>query len=295
MVCPDPAKVTGSGFNIGRIKHSTGEQTMGQQQVSRWIEWLDLRLRRPSVPIQAPVAGAALIKGVAGRGLEMFILPGDLISDALAAHGVWEPLLTQRLLEAAQAGGLLVEVGANLGYFALLWAAVQPANRVIALEPAPRNLALFQANVARNGLDRQISVLPVAAGPRVALVPFDLGPPAQTGWGGVVADPAQASAPTQVVTVPLDDLLAEVGEIAVLKIDVEGFDTQVLAGCRRLLCEQRVRMIYYEQNHPRMAALGVDPQEAQRLLTELGYRAEPLASDCPEVVEWMAQPAVPAP
>lgn len=233
---------------------------------------------------------AVLIRGVAGLGLEMYVVPGDIISDALAATGRWEPTLTQQILERASHGGLLVEVGANLGYFSLLWAAVNPANRALALEPAPRNVALFQASIARNGLAQQITLLPVAAGPRLALLPFDLGPKAQTGWGGVVQEPDRAVAPTQVVVVPLDELLAEVPKIAVLKIDVEGFDTLVLEGCRRLLGEQRVEVIYYEQNHPRMAALGVDPNRAQALLAELGYETQVFHTDCPEVVEWIARP-----
>ncbi|QIK36799.1 FkbM family methyltransferase [Caldichromatium japonicum] len=241
----------------------------------------------------APAAsspGPVLISGMAGKDLAMYIVPGDIISDALAASGLWEPELTQRLLAQAQEGGLLVEVGANLGYFSLLWAQAHPANRVIALEPAPRNIELFRASIACNGLSGRVSLLPVAAGPRLALMPFDLGPEVQTGWGGVVWDEARALSPTQVVVVPLDELLAEIPQIAVLKIDVEGFDTLVLEGCRRLLSERRILTLYYEQNHPRMAALGIDPGRAHSLLAELGYETWPLETSCPEVMEWIARP-----
>lgn len=94
---------------------------------------------------------------------------------------------------------------------------------------------------------------------------------------------------------PLDQILADIPRIDVLKIDVEGFDTLVLEGCRRLLTEKRVSTIYYEQNHPRMAALGLDAGRAQDFLNEVGYQTQVLDEASSEVVEWVARPrAAPA-
>ena len=56
----------------------------------------------------------------------MQLVPGDVISDYIAFTGEYEPHLTRRVLALARHGGTLVDVGANLGYFALLWAAANP-------------------------------------------------------------------------------------------------------------------------------------------------------------------------
>ena len=116
-------------------------------------------------------------------GNSIFVLPGDIISDSLLATGVWEAELTERLIEDARKGGLMVEVGANLGYFSLLWALLNPTNRVIALEPSPRNLGLFQRSIAASGLAPRIDLLPIAAGNAFGITAFDLGPDAQTVLG----------------------------------------------------------------------------------------------------------------
>lgn len=237
----------------------------------------------PPAPGGWPVAPLAL-----APGCRLAIVPGDIISDAIAATGVWEIALSERLVALAGDGGTLVEVGANIGYFTVLWAAQGPSCRVLAFEPAWRNLALLRENVQANGLQAQVDILPIAAGRRLELARFDLGPIEQTGWGGLVNDGRAGT--VAVVVVPLDALLPAPTQVAVLKIDVEGADTWVLEGCRGMLSERRVRHVFYEQNHPRMAALGIDPGAAERFLSEVGYAARPITPSDHEVVEWEAWP-----
>src|ERR1700712_2741202 len=66
--------------------------------------------------------------------VKMDLVPGDVISDCIAFTGVYEPVLTRRLVEMAQQGGTLIDIGANLGYFSLIWAACKPSNKCIAFE-----------------------------------------------------------------------------------------------------------------------------------------------------------------
>lgn len=250
--------------------------------------WL-LSANTPVTALIGPPENEPMVTLAHAPRLQLLVVPGDLVSNALLTSGVWEPELSAALLADATRGGLLVEVGANLGYFSLLWAEAAPDNRVIAFEPAPRNLGLMRRSIALNNLGDRIRLLPVGAGPSLALMSFDLGPPEQTGWGGVVRDPAHAVQPADIVTVPLDALLANVPRVEVLKIDVEGFDTEVLDGCQTLLRERRIGRVYYEQNHPRMAAIGVARGRAAAILAASGYRTWRMG-DAGEVEEWVAEP-----
>ncbi len=221
-------------------------------------------------------------------GLQMELHPGDIISDCIHAHGVWEEALSQRLLAIARdSGGLLVDVGANLGYFSLLWAKSRADNQVLAFEASPRIYPKLFRNVALNGLDRQISSLPTALGDRLGVLDFVLGPEKQTGWGGLLNDPNQASC--KVVCTRLDELAPD-AHIRVLKIDVEGADTLVLKGCEQLLRRRQIDEIVYEQNAPRMSRLGIEPGEARTYLESLGYAVEPIAEPDAAVSEWRAVP-----
>ena len=232
-------------------------------------------------------------RGVALRyapGARMDLVRGDGISDAIARNGVWEPDVTRELLALAAGGGTFVQVGANLGYFPLLWAAARPDNTAYAFEPVERNVGLLRRNVRQSGLVDRVHVLPVAAGGKTEIAWFDDGPTEQTGWGGLAGASTQYGSRTSVVVVRLDDLFPD-RVIDVLMVDTEGADTWVLAGAERLLREKRVRALYYEQNKPRMRLLGIPEGESERFLERVGYRPVRMSDPAADVAEWRAAPA----
>jgi FkbM family methyltransferase len=211
------------------------------------------------------------------------LVPGDVISGCIAFNGFYEWSLTKRIAQAAGGGGLFVDVGANMGYFSLLWVGLSRSNKAIAFEAAPRNIVLFQNNVEQNHLEDRITIVSKAVSDRAGRTAFDLGPADQTGWGGFSTNSATA---TVVPTVRLDEELPD-AKIDVLKIDTEGADTLVLLGCERLLRNRRIQIIYFEQNEPRMKALGVTANTAQSFLHGHGYNCRPLGSNRNE---WLAYP-----
>jgi hypothetical protein len=79
-------------------------------------------------------------------------------------------------------------------------------------------------------------------------------------------------------------------DIDLLKVDIEGADAWALVGCERLLRERRVREIWFEQNKPRMKALGVAEDEAQGFLRSVGYNPRPRSDPRGELVDWSAVP-----
>jgi FkbM family methyltransferase len=242
------------------------------------------RLYRPPAPRWRPLYQAAPLRFAPDVSMEL--IPGDVISDSIAFTGVWELQLSRHVLRLARAGGTLIEVGANLGYFTLLWAAANPANRAFAFEASPRNVELLSRNVARNGFDSRVQVIPKAAGKEAGAFAFDPGPPDQTGWGGFAAGGA-----ITVDVVRVDEAAEYPPEVALLKVDVEGADAWALMGCERLLRERRVRQVRFEQNKPRMTALGVPEDEAQRFLRSVGYAPRPESDPSQRRVEWSAAPA----
>ena len=78
-----------------------------------------------------------------------------------------------------------MDVGANMGYFSLLWAGLNPRGHVIAFEAASRNINLATHNIEESGLADRITLVPKAAGHRTCTVHFNTGPTDQTGWGGI--------------------------------------------------------------------------------------------------------------
>lgn len=91
--------------------------------------------------------------------------------------------------------------------------------------------------------------------------------------------------------VRVDDVIPSDGPIALLKVDIEGADSWALMGCDRLLKRRAVAEIWYEQNKPRMRALGIPLDLAQEYLRSVGYTPSPQGNPAAEMVEWSAVPA----
>jgi FkbM family methyltransferase len=212
------------------------------------------------------------------------LVPGDIISGSIAFTGFYDLALTRRIRTLSIEGGLMVDVGANLGYFSLLWAAGNKENRAVAFEPSPRNLQHLARNIQANALDSRISIRPCAASHCHGSLMFDPGPEVQTGWGGLVASPSHSS--VEVAVTKLDSEFSDI-PIDLLKIDVEGADTWVLRGCESLLARRLIKKIVFEQNRSRMTALGIHPEEAASLLRSAGYECVSLDST---EESWLAIP-----
>ena len=220
---------------------------------------------------------------------KMELSPRDEGHGEIAFTGLYELALSRRVAAEAQRGGLLVDVGANYGYFTLLWLAGAARNRALIFEASPANHAALCGNIERNHCDDRVEIHKAAAGRESGTARFSLGEPGQTGWGGIAT--REGAAETVVPMTTLDETIAADVIVDVLKIDVEGADTWVLQGAKKLLSEKRIRQIYFEQNHERMKALGVAQDEAADFLRSAGYKPSILAGEGSHIVEWQASPA----
>jgi FkbM family methyltransferase len=156
-------------------------------------------------------------------------------------------------------GDIFIDVGSNIGTYTI-WAAEQGAD-VIALEPAQDTFELLKGNIALNGY--RVEAIQAAAGAASGTARFTSGRDC-----GNRLDPAGS------VEVPVVTLDAIIGDrtVAGLKIDVEGFELDVLLGCGRALSEQRIMLIQLEWNRTSQGAVGADRRPAADLLATHGYR-----------------------
>jgi FkbM family methyltransferase len=148
------------------------------------------------------------------------------------------------VLHFLRAGDLFVDVGANIGSYSLLATAGAKAE-CIAFEPGAAAFAWLERNVLLNGVGARTELHQRAVGGRVGTV-------ALTRDGDtlnrVVTDPVADALPTDSVSLTtLDAALA--GRVPILaKIDVEGFETEVLNGATETLAAPALRALLLEVN-----------------------------------------------
>jgi FkbM family methyltransferase len=197
----------------------------------------------------------------------------DRIARETCLTGYYEPPVTRVFLSQLRSGGVVVDAGANWGYFTLVAAAaVGDAGRVIALEPDPRQFAALEANVTLNGFT-WVTAKPVAASSaagRVTLFGYqeDALNRGRSRLGAMSAGGPQF----EVEAATIDALTDAHPVVDLVKIDVEGAEDWVLAGMQRGLAAHRYRAIVLELHPRELAARGVDPAAVQALLLRHGYR-----------------------
>jgi FkbM family methyltransferase len=166
-----------------------------------------------------------------------------------------EMLVWQQFLQHED---LFFDVGANVGSYAI-WAADLGAE-VVALEPAEDTFALLLENIALNAYP--IRAINAAAAGACGTARFT------TGRDTVNRMDPDGSVVSGVVTI--DSIIGN-RTVAGMKIDVEGFEIDVLRGCERALSDQRIGLIQLEWNATSQAAVGADRQPVADLLAKHGY------------------------
>ena len=165
---------------------------------------------------------------------------GSLTAEWMAsAGGVWAPIETMIFLHVLGApkvrhfSRLVVDVGANMGYFSQV--ALKMGYEVLAFEPQRRAQPFLAATAARNGGSQRLHLHACAVGAVQGAVTMS----ESAQWevsvneglvGGQAGGPAAAAPAAAVPMVALRDLLIPGVPIALLKIDVEGFERGVFAG-----------------------------------------------------------------
>lgn len=226
--------------------------------------------RIPPLPNLADKTGFNLTFGGQIRSL----WPSDCGHRCIAWTGFYEIELSRQIASLARQGGLMIDVGANAGYFSCIWGVAKSNNRVLAFEASPRNRQMLKTNIEANQLSSRVEIHEFALGKAEGKLAFDLGPIEQTGWGGLAKNSSSNSVLVEVRC--LDRIIGDKGTIAVLKIDTEGADAWVIEGAMKLLQQKRIQHVFYEENLVRMAALDIPPGTAREILTACGYRVSTL-------------------
>ena len=208
-------------------------------------------------------------------------LPGRLVP----VHGKWEPRTVAAVRRILRPGMTAVDVGAHIGYFTTLFSElVGPSGSVWAFEPHPRNHAVLVENARAANVE---CVAAAVSDRDAADVP--LYPGHDSGGHTLTRRPAPVGGrqPLPVRTCRLDTFWEQRARppVDLVKVDVEGFEPEVLAGADELLrANGGVRLIV--EYHPRaLRARGMDPGELLRRLDRIGCVAEVLDGDDDDIDE----------
>jgi FkbM family methyltransferase len=164
-------------------------------------------------------------------------------------------------------GDVVIDVGANIGFFAQRFAKwVRPAGKVIAVEPETVNFERLNHLLKRQGLDGVVETIQAVVAETSGTLNLRINPLNP-------GDHRIAPEGISVRAICLDDLLAERNwpVVSLMKVDVQGAEERVLLGARRLL-EKLHPALFIEIDEPILREMGSSAERIFNFLSSLGYR-----------------------
>ncbi len=203
-----------------------------------------------------------------------FKLPADGHLAWRLKSGPFESSVRDLFYQSISAGGDVIDIGANVGFYAVLAAKRCGAGRVLAVEPIPQTAALLRENAQQNGVT-VIVVQGVASDqPGETQIETVPGHEEYSSVGGISHPNApQGNRRTLTVACHTVDQLTQQNGLrpSLMKIDVEGYELPVFRGAQATLREFRP-VIFSELDQRLLSQHGASTTEVLAILAGLNYQ-----------------------
>jgi FkbM family methyltransferase len=251
----------------------------------RWQRWrsasaLQAWANLSNTLAEDPIVAVANFSGNFAIGARSDILRRLMLT------GCYEPELVEICRKYVDPHRDVIDVGANVGLYTVLFASLAPAQRILAIEPTPAALARLRRNLAINGVIERVEVYAGAASGTESPVQMRV----VTGreeysTAGELAHPSVSGAAFETLAVPARTVDALVRERRLdpgfVKIDVEGTEHTVLAGLLATIAEFRP-VILAELSDPLLKRNGSSAREVMEVIRRQGYElTDPLVPGAP--------------
>lgn len=246
-----------------------------RHQLISTLRDLDIKgIRRLSVSLPKRIlpdpksVGKHILKTI--HGVEMLIDPSidNGVELSLFETGTYEKGTIQLLEKYLKAGSAFLDIGANIGLMSVLASKYVGGNGVVyAVEANPKTVSILQANIDLNAC-KNVELIPVALSDTSGTALLFENWEVNRGGASLISQSSEEQG-IEVKMERLDDLFDENTPIHLVKIDVEGFEPQVIRGGMNWFQKQQPIFII-EVSEKREKEVGPSPAEVMELVRTIG-------------------------
>jgi FkbM family methyltransferase len=221
------------------------------------------------------------------EGGQLVISPGNIpgrfrvsatsdLAKRVITYGDFEPELTSLLENFSDLDGDIVNIGANVGFYAVFFARnFRNARKVIAIEPNPEAFEELKLNIALNEVDAIVEPLQACIGENHGQMEFSF-IPGKSEYSSIGSVSHHAVSGLQQETVAIDVMplgKAAAGHLSdpkMIFIDTEGAELLVLKGAEDIL-RNAMPILIFECEDALLAEFGHSSKQLVSYVTSLGY------------------------
>jgi len=227
-----------------------------------FLSWKLLRLRLKNRYIE---------KEIMGNRMFLDVKEDMGISYDLFRIGFREPFATKAFHEELSRGDVVVDIGANIGYYVLLEAMlVGKEGRVYAIEPVPQNVDLLKKNIKLNNYSN-VEVFQLAIGNENKKDLIYLS--SKRNCGSMIKKAVMSTYKDEMLVkvVSLDKFLENKPFPDLIRMDVEGYEIKIIRGMKKILESNKPLKIFVEI-HPNI--MKGKTKDFLNILKNFGFQAK---------------------
>ncbi len=210
------------------------------------------------------------IKAVVNRAIVELDL-GEMIQRQMFL-GSYEPNQTGWFKQCLLPGDVFIDVGASFGYYTTLGASlVGTTGKVFAFEPSPIANQVIEKMIKQSMINNIILTKAAVGKENGSVSLFFLSKRYLHSPSILFSDPDFVPITVPVIALDHFSPLKNIPEIKLVKIDVEGYEPDVLAGMEHIIKQKRIANIICEFNSWWLKRNSITPKQLLELFLDFGY------------------------
>ncbi len=223
-------------------------------------------------------------------GFDLLYNPGNALAFRFCLEGQYEPQVEIFLASILKPNAVVVDAGANIGFFTLAVLSKSKDSTVHGFEPSPDSFTLYKKCISQNNLETRVIVNQMALYSEPGKMDFQMHPSnygaydgfQDTGYPGV-DEPKTIQVPVTTLDVYVNK--NRLDRLDLLKIDVEGAELFVLRGARAVLASLRP-IVLFEVGYQNLRPFNILPSDLYQLFEDVGYQVLSLAQKKLSMIEF---------
>ncbi|HID18118.1 TPA: FkbM family methyltransferase [Candidatus Bathyarchaeota archaeon] len=218
-------------------------------------------------PFYTPICSLLLPSCIKVFGYKLHLNPNDSLCGAMAS-GIYERFEVDLFRRVVKEGDVIVDVGAHIGYYTLLAAALIGKNgKVYAFEPEPLSFSILTRNVKENNFNDRVILVKRAVSDKTAKVKLF---PLNKNLRSYVTLPSGKT--VDIETTTLDEFFEDKNwKVDVVKIDVDGAESLVFSGMKKIVEQNRNLKVFMEFSPIKLKRFGTEPHKFLEKIMDWGF------------------------
>jgi len=225
-------------------------------------------------------------------GSKMCLFPDDPLSQALIRDGIREPEATAVMQKILKPDWTVIEIGANLGYYALMEAKV--VKQVYAIEPILKNMEALKKSIELNGY-KNIKTYQLAIGPSNG--EFDILVSRSSNISTMMADKMSVGVRNwfksysigteKIKTLTLDSFIEnlKIDKVDLVRMDIEGYEIEAVKGMQNTLKNMSKGSYLFIEFHPTFFSDKTEMLETVDNIYSHGFKTVNIDGDLKHIIK----------